>query len=402
MRAAWLVLAGLRVVLGGAVARAQSPVIFPPQRIPLRFSHALHLQKKLDCDFCHEAAPRSRSSADNLIPTEEVCTTCHDIDRSQPEKIDRPAARCDACHPGFTPVATAKGTLEVARVVVPAPHLKFNHQVHAERGIGCTRCHGDLRHLDLATRAQLPRMPLCLECHNAGAGRLRGPARCSTCHLTQQDGTLQTDLGSGQLVPSGTLRGDDHTPSFRTDHARVAQNDERYCQNCHRQDFCQSCHNGVVKPLDFHGNDYVSRHPVDARKNDPDCGSCHRRQSFCLGCHERLGVVDLRTGTAGAFVPVGQKTFHPAGWADPSAAGQASHHSWQAQRNLRQCVGCHRQETCLECHGARSGAGQTGKMWVNPHPLGWRGSARCSALASRNLRVCLRCHGMADPELGCQ
>jgi hypothetical protein len=199
------------------------------------------------------------------------------------------------------------------------------------------------------------------------------------------------------------LRGDAHTLGFRTDHKAIAGADPAYCANCHRQDFCLDCHNGVIKPLDFHGNDYLSIHAIDARKDDPKCSGCHRAQTFCLGCHERMGVVDLRTGVDGVFQPIGTKQFHPSGWNDPVAAGDPNHHKWQAERNIRQCVSCHRQETCLQCHATNaSAAGGAGKMWVNPHPPTWRGSDRCFALVERNARVCLRCHAPNDPELSCR
>ena len=239
-------------------------------------------------------------------------------------------------------------------------------------------------------------MGLCLGCHDSSRQKQHASSRCATCHPVRFDGTVETTFSSGILRPSGLLRGDAHTLDFRTHHTAVAQNDEKYCLNCHRQDYCQSCHNGVVKPLDFHGNDYVNRHAIDARRNDPNCSSCHRAQSFCLGCHERLGVVDARTGSGPGFVPFGSRTFHPAGWADASATGNPQHHAWQAQRQLKQCVSCHRQETCLECHGARTGAGQFGKLQVNPHPMSWASSDRCHALADRNPRMCLQCHAPTD------
>ncbi len=386
------------VVLGFAsVASAKAPpseIIFPAQRLPLRFSHAQHLAKKIDCDFCHDEATKSHLASDNLIPKEDVCTTCHQIDRAHPERTEK-VTPCASCHPGF---AVGK---EVARVEIPPPNLHFDHQAHVSRGVPCTRCH-DMRDTVLATRAQLPKMELCLGCHNSGRRPLDAPSRCATCHLNRSDGTIETSFPSGILRPSGTLRGDAHTLDFRTHHSAVAREDEKYCLNCHRQDYCQSCHNGVVKPFDFHGNDYISRHPVDARRNDPDCSSCHRAQSFCLACHERLGIVDARTAAGSVFAPNSARKFHPDGWADPSAARNPDHHAWQAQRNLKQCVSCHRQETCLECHATRDGAGATGKMNVNPHPPNWRGSDRCQALADRNVRVCLRCHTPTDPLLHCR
>jgi hypothetical protein len=396
---AWLLL----LALPSLAAAAPSEVIFPPQRLPLAFSHARHLQHKIACDFCHEKAPGSHSAADNLIPNEETCATCHPIDREHPERVSKSATACATCHPGWQPGRA------VEPVAVPAPNLHFDHAAHVGRGVACTQCHGDLSGVGLATRAQLPQMTTCLGCHNGRRGKLDAPARCATCHLLQPDGTLQQQFPTGTLRPTGALRGDAHTLEFRTHHAQVAREDEKYCANCHRPIFCLDCHNGVTKPLDFHGNDYLSRHPIEARRNDPDCGSCHRRQSFCLGCHERLGVVDARTGVDSAFTPAGTRRFHPDGWADPTATHQPNHHAWQAQRNLRQCVACHRQETCLECHAAQptvpgvpTAPGARGKQWVSPHPPGWSGSQRCLALADRNRRMCLRCHDATDLHLGCR
>src|SRR5581483_7613445 len=353
---------------------APSAVIFPPEELPLKFSHAKHLAKNIACDFCHEKAPGSRSSADRLNPPEETCLTCH------------MRKNCAECHVG-----------EPRALMVPRANLKFDHAAHADKGVACTRCHA-MSGVELAGRAQLPSMDLCLGCHDSRRAKLHASSRCATCHLGKQDGTLETDFPSGILRPSGTLRGDAHTLDFRQHHAAVARDDARYCENCHRQDFCQGCHNGVVKPLDFHGNDYVSRHAIDARRNSPDCNACHRRQSFCLGCHERLGVVDLRTDAAtSSTVPLTSRRFHPEGWADETAKGNPAHHAWQAQRELKQCASCHRQETCLQCHGSgAAGAGAAGKNHINPHPPNWISSGRCSALADRNLRMCLKCHAPSD------
>ena len=63
------------------------------------------------------------------------------------------------------------------------------------------------------------------------------------------------------------------------------------------REFCVDCHDGVSKPLDFHGNDYMSLHTVDARRQSLDCGACHRLQTFCTGCHacERACPVECMT-----------------------------------------------------------------------------------------------------------
>lgn len=398
---------------------APSPVIYPEQKIPLRFSHAQHLAMDVKCVFCHENVDKSVSSRDRLLPKQEVCESCHNIDNDEPFKKTKVPASCATCHVGFpkepgpaapTSMSSPQLLALIAPVVRPEPNLKFNHQLHLGRGIGCERCHGDLRKVELATRAQLPRMPLCLSCHDDGLGhpgKVRGASpRCGTCHILQRDGTIQVRYESGLLVPSGTWRGDTHGLSFKREHRTVAQNEPGYCQSCHRQEWCQGCHNGVVKPMDFHGNDYVSRHPLDARRNDPDCGACHRRQTFCLGCHERLGVVDKYTlpgsPAASAFAPGTARRFHPEGWASPSPG--ASHHAWEAQRNIRSCVSCHREETCLQCHSTQPGVRVPGGgpgNGIDPHPIGWADSSRCQSLADRNPRVCLKCHSASSPQLRC-
>lgn len=397
-----------------------SRILFPEQRIPLRFSHAAHLQRGAQCQGCHPQALTSTSARDNLLPREAACQSCHPIDHREPwKKTEGPPAACAACHPGAPPAPTAALTgpgpqLEdaIARVELPEPQLKFNHQLHAQRQIGCPRCHGDLTQVELATRAQLPRMELCLGCHNDGlvsarqgrgaGGSGRGAtARCAACHLTAPDGTMQVRFAGGLLVPSGTLRGDDHGLTFRQDHRSVALGDGDYCASCHRRDWCQRCHNGIVKPLDYHGGDFVSRHGLEARRNQLDCASCHRQQTFCLGCHERLGVVDHASlpgrPPLSGFAPVTARRFHPDGWSSPSAG--PGHHAYEAQRNLRTCTSCHREESCLQCHSALSG-GPLG-ISANPHPASWTTGGRCQSLAARNPRVCLKCHRAGSLELRC-
>lgn len=418
----------------------RSRVIYPDQTIPLRFSHKSHLGRDIACDSCHPAALTSTSSRDRLLPTEEDCAVCHPIDRTDPYKKTTSApAACATCHVGVpkeagpeTPAAGKDFEALVARIVIPEPNLKFNHKQHLDKQIPCATCHGDMSKVDLATRAQLPTMAQCLSCHDNRmqssskatasppataadptrpvdkkpgmlSGRVsRGPSpRCGTCHLQQPDGLLATRFPSGVLAPSGTLRGDIHGMDWKRNHRQPALNDPEYCATCHSQNWCQSCHNGVVRPLDLHGGDYVSRHSIEARRNQPDCGSCHRRQTFCLGCHERLGVVAHSSlpgsPPVSAFFPGSSRRFHPDGWASPTAG--PGHHSWEAQRNLRTCTSCHREETCIDCHSSLPG----GRFAVgkSPHGLDWIGSGRCQSIQSRNPRVCLKCHRDGTTQLSC-
>ena len=368
-----------------------SGVIYPEQVLPLHFSHTTHLTRtELDCEDCHDRAAESQSSIDVLIPTEAACRPCHAIDRSDPDKAEpgKPVTRCTGCH-----VGAAAGIID--RVVIPAPNLKFSHKLHIDRGADCRACHGNFERakIGLATRDQLPRMEQCMACHDGK----QAPSECSACHLSEGGGRIATSFESGALKPAGVLMGAAHSATFARDHRAAGQN-ANYCASCHRKEFCSDCHQGVMKPMDFHGNDYVALHALDARRGNPDCSACHRQASFCVGCHSRAGVSadgragDLRPSLSGAR----QHRFHPEGWVStsagaPTAARGPDHHSFEAQRNLRQCASCHRETFCQTCHSA-----QPGSFRINPHPAGWRTSRRCRALQKRAGRMCLRCHITLD------
>jgi hypothetical protein len=362
-----------------------SRVVYPAQRLPLRFSHAQHVGAlAMTCTQCHDRATPSRSATDRLIPGEAACRACHAIDRARPDGTGGgPASACVACHPGHVP-----GT-PVARISIPTPHLKFSHAAHATTP--CQHCHGDLaaEGVGLATRDHLPRMETCLGCHDGATA----DATCTTCHLATPGGRVRTELPDGRLVPAmGGVAGTPHDADFRTQHARAAQQEARACASCHEERFCADCHLGTVKPMDFHPGDYVTLHAVEARRGVPDCAACHTTQRFCVGCHERSGVgvrADSGFSRSGA---IGR--FHPPGWATLGSRGP-DHHANEAQKNLKACTSCHREDFCRECHSA-----EPMRLGISPHGPGWRTSGRCRALAAKNQRMCLRCHTQLE-RVGC-
>jgi hypothetical protein len=403
------------------VPAGPSPLIYPGETIPIKFDHAAHARLGATCEGCHASAQSSTVAADDLIPGEAACRSCHQIDRTQPTKAvpkGQAPARCDACHAdgdaGWMPTSAGLGA-EPPRVALARPNLKFNHQLHATRGIACGLCHGTAAAVGMVTRADLPMMSSCLGCHDGK----QSTGRCGACHLTEPDGRLKVKLataatvaagGSGLLEPSGSLRGfDAHGPTFRRDHAEAGR-DESYCLSCHRRNECIDCHGGVVKPPDIHPADYVSLHAADARRNVPDCASCHRLQTFCIGCHQRTGVSSDPSGGQPGLRPNNPfgtgtqiKQFHPPGWVrDASGAvistPRPASHSMQAKRNIRTCVSCHREESCLECHSTDPTRGPS----FSPHGPNFGATARCRFLASRNRRACLKCHALGAAELDCE
>jgi len=355
-----------------------SPIVYPLQRLPLIFSHQKHLGRGATCITCHTTATSSQSAVDNLIPTETECRACHAIDRSDPAKVATPTAACTACHPGWTPGAV------VARVYLTPPPLKFAHAQH--RQTACETCHTDIRSVDLATTRQLPTMASCLGCHKNGAEE----RHCIDCHLAKLGGLMETQFEHGTLVPARDGLGDQHGPGFSTNHTQEARQAGNTCNACHDRSECVDCHQGVVKPVDFHPGNYLALHVVDAKRGK-DCSACHRTESFCVACHERSGIGTRAATQFDDRLP--DKRFHPLGWASQGPGPNI--HAQEARRNITTCTSCHREEDCLTCHSA-----QPGGIKASPHPVGWKGSARCRALDRGNRRMCLRCH-IAQNELGC-
>lgn len=380
-----------------------SSVVIPEQQIPLRFFHDVHLREEIACEDCHEDVAESVRASDRNLPSGEMCSLCHALDEDDPKNAEPPAA-CETCHLGFDGTYTGDDpheepetvTYRPAPVVMPTANLKFNHKVHVDRNIPCASCHGEMEKIQVAnSKNSLPVMGTCISCHTGE----EAPDECSTCHLSGPSGRLVTEFPEGVMVPHGYYRNDGHDEDYLKDHAQVTKEEESYCASCHTPSYCVDCHNGVAKPTQIHPANWILIHPISAKKNSLECSSCHQEQSFCIDCHRRSGVVDLDP-----YRDTSVLQFHPEGWVN--AAGSlpmASHHMFEAQRNIRACASCHEERTCLKCHSAKTdvGYGLTRARRINPHPPNF--SERCKSMFSMNQRSCMKCHEPADPNLmGCR
>lgn len=382
-----------------------SRTIFPPESVPLRFDHQKHMVlPDMHCASCHPGGVTSRVASDRLLPTPARCDQCHgsshaDLLAVQPGPANVPAAgTCGTCHEGYV-----SGN-RVAPVRLTTPNLRFDHSVHSARNIGCPQCHGNVAKLAKATRDQLPRMPGCLVCHDGdGPTRNTHPASgaCTTCHLTEASAgrltprgaegastvIMATHFASGTLVPNRTMKGAAHDADFVRHHQAAAANDAKLCASCHKEEFCADCHDGRVRPRSIHPNDYLSMHAIESRQLAQNCQSCHREQSFCLQCHQRLGV--SQSGPSSARE---SSRFHPPRSVFSDLPRGPQHHAQEAARNLNACVSCHIERDCVACHGGKGIGGG-----FNPHPTGF--SASCDRAYGRNPRPCLTCHELQSAAL---
>jgi len=378
-----MTMAGQRRLQAARIGRQHTPsrLIIPDQTIPLRFSHKLHLEQGMDCMDCHASVTGSIRSQDVNLPQEADCLICHDV--TAPDEW--PPSSCSTCHPGYEPEwlpdadrsDTSQVKVHPPAIHFPPPNLKFNHKIHIDKGIGCATCHGDMTEVDLATRENsLPVMGTCISCHDGQ----EVPNACSTCHLTQPDGRLQTLIAGEHLVPAGWYHNDAHDDDWLYTHRLAAGLGDGYCETCHTQQECVDCHSGVQKPLRVHPNNWILQHASAARRNTPDCQSCHRTQTYCVDCHQATQVVWEEPNR-----PVEAIRFHPEGWVSAQGTRGQNHHAFEAQRNIRACASCHTEDSCMTCHSTLG-------LGINPHPPGFIASGACDRMRDKNDRVCTKCH----------
>lgn len=204
-----------------------------------------------------------------------------------------------------------------------------------------------------------------------------------------------------------------HVVGWNVEHALLAQKEVKNCSTCHRQDFCNECHQGGGVDAKLHvantrGTDYVPRshrggfietHPFAALDAPRSCEKCHAER-FCQDCHARFrpeelmfsshrkGWSDLKTSPVGpahsTFTEGMCQTCHPNSVLP--AHEWSREHAREARRDLAACQSCHGEgDVCLKCHSAKSG------LLVNPHPDNWNGIKSNLEKASGR-RTCVRCH----------
>jgi hypothetical protein len=405
----WLRSAVAAVVLLGsfalrplaAVAGAESPsavvtverpssLVFgaSPRRIVA--AHRTHHDKAhLGCVDCHTLADQSQGATDDLGPSSSTCERCHPIRHARLGTPEGEAAQpCKSCH--LTSKKPSGG------------HVTFAHARHLRRHIGCAQCHGNVeRRRDAKDVEFLPQMERCRTCH-AGRGRLDGEAQgsCITCHESTA-GVMKTRFREGRLTPSSAFPAMLHDETWNLTHAATAGNDPHACQACHHPRECSACHDGRLRPRREHPGDWLSIHQQASKQQAGRCTSCHREQSFCIRCHQRVGVTS--SGSPAAMASRG--AMHPPGasWVDPPVSSR--HHSVAARRNLQECTSCHQEGDCVRCHATRrvGGAGRSvsGAGRLSPHPAGF--AHACRGPWTKNPRSCLACHRPDDPQIGrCQ
>lgn len=311
----------------------------------IKFSHQTHVEGAgLQCVECHDAAPRSKVSTDNLLSKKANCQTCHEEQLSQ---------NCTFCHTSDDPSTYADLQTSEREVI-------FSHEFHTgDQRIACETCHKNLDAKKEFVGELIPAMATCNTCHD----NVAASNACETCH---------TNLAS--------LRPTDHNRTdFMREHKRFARMADASCNACHTQETCNDCHNGsaLVKvdktgrdltsprsprliPIDrgqstslakVHDLNFKFTHGISAKGKLADCQTCHRQDQFCSTCHTAGGNVNQL-----AFKPAWHSE---AGFVTIGIGSGGGKHAQMARRDLESCASCHSAEvadpTCLSCHADSDG-----------------------------------------------
>jgi hypothetical protein len=163
--AAVLGVTGLLAVAIGTLYSMGSADLAVQDRQPLAFSHARHAgDLRIDCLYCHRAAPISSSAG---IPSMKTCIGCHQNVAKDSGQTRALAASWEHGEP-----------VEWMRLHRLPDFVYFTHERHLRSGLACTKCHGHVEDMSSTPRAASFEMGWCVSCHAA-----QDVSRdCWTCH----------------------------------------------------------------------------------------------------------------------------------------------------------------------------------------------------------------------------
>jgi hypothetical protein len=160
-----LVLTGLIVIAVGVTLDQlqRSPWVTrqgqrPEQPVP--FSHKHHVQGLgLQCQYCHTTVEKSSYAG---IPPTKTCINCH-------AQIWTNAQLLEPVRQSW-----ASNQSVVWTKVHDLPDFAyFSHEIHVNKGLGCSTCHGRVDQMPLMYAQNTLQMEWCLNCHRNPAKNLR-------------------------------------------------------------------------------------------------------------------------------------------------------------------------------------------------------------------------------------
>jgi hypothetical protein len=127
---------------------------------PVPFSHKHHVMGLgLQCQYCHTSVEKSGYAG---IPPTKTCMNCH----------SQIWTNANLLEPVRTSWATGQ-SIPWIRVHDLPDYAYFSHEIHVNKGLGCSSCHGRVDQMPLMYQESTLQMEWCLNCHRNPAKNLR-------------------------------------------------------------------------------------------------------------------------------------------------------------------------------------------------------------------------------------
>jgi mono/diheme cytochrome c family protein/Zn finger protein HypA/HybF involved in hydrogenase expression len=179
---------------------------------PIAFSHKIHAgDNKIECQYCHSAAKRSKHSG---IPSVNVCMNCHknisevaadtkvvleDVTLGK-EELDKEIAKV------YEAAGWDAEKLEYTKEPKPVKWVRvhnlpdfayFNHSQHVTvAGLKCQKCHGPVEEMEEVYQYSPLTMGWCIDCHKETKVDLKGNEYYAKIHkeLAEKYGVDQVTI----------------------------------------------------------------------------------------------------------------------------------------------------------------------------------------------------------------
>ncbi len=153
------------VLVNNATALGRQQGYQPEQ--PIKFSHKLHAgTHKIDCQYCHTSADKSKHSN---IPSISTCMNCHKVVNKGPKYGTSEIAKIYK-YADYNPDTKTYGNnpkpTEWIRIHNLPDHVYFNHSQHVKvGGVKCQSCHGPIEEMEEVYQYAPLSMGWCINCH---------------------------------------------------------------------------------------------------------------------------------------------------------------------------------------------------------------------------------------------
>jgi mono/diheme cytochrome c family protein len=144
---------------------------------PIHYSHKIHAgDNKIDCNYCHSSARRSKTSG---VPSLNVCMNCHKnisevaedtaTEEYSKEFYDGEIAKLyDAVgwNPDEMQYTGETKPVRWVRIHNLPDFVYFNHSQHVTvAGVACQKCHGPVEEMEIMEQFAPLTMGWCINCH---------------------------------------------------------------------------------------------------------------------------------------------------------------------------------------------------------------------------------------------